>query len=70
MTDFRFCSAQLKNRELNRRKATLRILARLGFSPTETAAIDGDCTAWDIIEYHRHVKHCRARFRAIARGEI
>jgi len=70
MTNFRFDPTQLKNRELNRRKATLQILARLGFSPAEIAAIDGDCTAWDIIEYHRHVKHCRARFRAIAKGEL
>jgi len=70
MTDFRFDSTQLKNCKLNRRKATLRILARLGFSPAEIARIDGDCTAWDIVEYHRYVKHCRARLRAIVKGEI
>ncbi len=70
MTDFRFDPAQLRDHKLNRRKATLRILLRLGFSPAEIANIDGHCTAWDIGEYHRYVKNCGARLRAIVKGEI
>ncbi|MBL4627711.1 MAG: hypothetical protein JKY00_06685 [Roseicyclus sp.] len=70
MTDFRFDPAQLRNHNLNRRKATLRILTRLGFSPAEIARIDGKCTAWDIVEYQLYVKRCRTRLTAIATGEI
>jgi len=70
MTDFRFDPEQLRNHKLNRRKATLRTLERLGFSPAEIAHIDGNCTAGDIVEYHRYVKDCRARWSAIAKGEL
>ncbi len=70
MTDFRFDSRQLKNHKLRRRKATIQTLSRLGFSPAEIARIDGDCTAWGIVEYHRFIERCRAEFRAIAEGKF
>jgi len=70
MTDFRFDPGQMKNRKLHRRKATIRILSRLRFSAAEIARIDGDCTPWDIVEYHRFTERCRAEFRAIANGKI
>ncbi len=70
MTDFRFDPEQLRNHKLNRRKATLRTLERLGFSPAKIARIDGNCTDRDIVEYQLYVKRCRARLTAIATGEI
>jgi len=70
MTDFRFNPRQMKNLKLHRRKATIQILSRLGFSAAEIARIDGDCTAWDIVEYHRFIERNRAAFRAIAKGKI
>lgn len=68
MTDFRFDPSRMRDRKLRRRKATIRILSRLGFSPVEIARMDGDCTAWDIIEYFRFCESFRAHFEAVAEG--
>jgi len=66
MTDFRFDPRRMRDRKLRRRKATIQILSRLGFSPVEIARMDGDCTAWDIIEYFRFVERFRSHIEAVA----
>jgi len=68
MTNLRFNFSSLRNPKFHRRTATIRILSRLGFSPAEIARIDGNCTAWDIIEYHRFIERFRAHIEEVNKG--